>query len=256
MKKFTFAIVLMVSIGLLALKDNEVCPGLLGHKSLACSACHGGSISGEVFIIDGKVDDEYVEVWGNEYVIRIPSDRLGILQLFSSTKEQVYGASNVAVDVATSLWEVKGNTLFNPINLTKQKSSNGRSEITIRYVFDEPITKAKTMILQGVFSNNDGTAEGDQTFYKEITIQAKNEGIQGSNLSLAFDQAYYNGKQVIISNPGKIEAVQILDLQGKIVRSVVVEDYQNIDVSELQSGMYLVLIGNNRMEMQRFKFVK
>jgi hypothetical protein len=256
MKKLTFAILLLVSIGLLALRDNEVCPGVAGHKALACSACHGGSISGEVFIIDGKVQEDNPEDNSFEFIVRVPSGSLGLLQLFSSSADQVYGAPRVEVDLSTALLEVKGSTLYGAVNLSKDKSVNNTKEFTIRYSFVEPLTMSTKMILQGVISNNDGTKEGDQTFYKEITIEPKKEDLQASNLSLVYDQAYYHNNQVVISNPGKTQAIQIIDLEGKVVHSAIVEECENIDVSQLVQGMYLVLVGNHKNNLQTFKFVK
>ena len=256
MKKFTFAILLLVSICLLALKDHEVCPGVAGHKALACSACHGGSISGDVFIIDGKVENENTGENSFEYIIRVPTEGLGLLQLFSASADRVYGAPRVDVDLATALLEVKGSTLYNAVNLSKYKSANNMSEFTIRYSFEEPLTMTKKMILQGVISNNDGTAEGDQTFYKEIAIEPQETGLESLNHSLAYNQAYYYNNQVIISIPGNSQWVQIMDLQGKIVQLNFVENYEVVDVTPLVKGIYLVLVGKGTSSQQSFKFVK
>lgn len=256
MKKFSFALSLFIVIGLLSLKDNEVCPGVAGYKALACSACHGGSISDQVFIINGKLEGDSTDGSSFEYVVRVPSGSLSVLQLYASMANEVYGAPRVSVDFTDALLEVKGSALFNAVNVLQKKAGKDANEFTIRYAFDEPLTETKTMILQGVLSNSDGTVNGDQTFYKEIVIEPKEGDLQSANLTLARDQAYYNNNQIIVSNPGKIQSIQIIDLQGKLVQSALVEGYDNVDVSSLENGVYLVVLGNNKKELQSFKFVK
>jgi hypothetical protein len=229
-----------------------------GHKALACSACHGGSISSDVYIIDGKREED-VTSSGEEgfvYEVKIPVGYGSIVQLFASNDEIAYDDPKVEIDYTDVLKDLRGSALFNAVNLFEGKSFNGFTSVNVSYTFEEAIKETKTFILQGVISNNDGTVNGDHTFYKEIVIEHKESSIQAANLSIASDKIYYNNNQVIVSSPGKTQQVQIIDLQGKVVYNTIVDGYGVIDVSTLNQGIYLVVSGNTKETLQTMKFLK
>lgn len=240
-------------LALLSMSDYDMCSGASTAKA-ACSACHLGSITGEVFILDGKVENEAVRLNENEYetTVRIPLGDFSVLQMNTIAEESFTG--RVDVDLAATLIDLKNNSLFAISDLFQRKSNGKETEdIKIRFTLDEKLSESKTVVLQGVLGNGDGTVEGDLAFYKEITLEPK-----ASNLTIVQDGINYHPSHTVLEvvSIDKVQDVRVFDLQGKVVLQSVVESSASIDLTDLDQGYYIAVVGNSGKEMTTYKFKK
>lgn len=243
-------------LGLLSMNDYNVCSGELSTNKAACSACHLSSVSGTVFIIDGKVEDDGGRMNENDYeyeaTIRIPLTDFAVFQVNTLVEENFPG--RVDVDLAATLVDLKESSLFSLSDLFQRKSTGKETEdIKIRFTLDEKLTESKTVIIQGVLGNGDGTLKGDQAFYQEITLEPR-----ATNLSIIEDGVKYYPSHMALDVVGinKVQNVRIIDLQGKVVLQTLVENNALIDVAKLESGYYIAVVGNSGKEIMTYKFKK
>lgn len=241
MKKFVLSAVLISALFFFAFRDYDICSGTEGYKSLACSACHGGSFASDVFILDGKTDPNNEAVYS--FDIRIPDSDLASLQLAVNTSQQ--SGVRVEVDMVSAIREARDNALFSLISLS-QKSANGTDGFftTVHLYFDEAPQVRQSVALQGVLSNNDGTPYGDQAFSKELIVEPKAKKLDA-----------YVAEQTLYVNEQSAELLRIVDMQGRIVYEQNLSDRKStIDLSHLNQGVYQAIIGNGSQGFQSMAF--
>lgn len=266
MKKLIFIPVLLIVFTLFSYKDYTACPGAKSsHKAIACSACHGSSVSNDVVVIGGGKDEEEINEEGENdfnFVVKLPNIDIDLIQIATNTTSRTAKLPKVDISLTRDLLSAGSLTLFNAVNLPENKTGkkSANKSFDVSFSFDEAITEAQTLIIQGVISNNDGTVNGDKTFYKEVVIQPKNntiapENVEAVNLSIAQEAYYYNNNHIIISSLTN-KQVRVIDLQGKVLIDKEVANYENIDVSNLTKGNYFVIVGSTGKDMQSFQFAK
>ena len=267
MKKITLIPAFFILLALISFKDYSICNGAnSSHKAIACNACHGGNIAGGVVVIGGGKDDVETNDDNSstdfEVEVKLPNVDLESIQIASYIIDQKLNTPVIAINKTEIALNTRTITLFNALNLASLGSGKTGEDksFTINYHFNEALTEAQTVVIQGVISNNDGTVNGDQTFYKEVVLQAKSNIQEETSeapisSSIVQEKHYYNNNQLYIrvSNPQK---VRVLDLQGKIVLDTKTNENKAIDVSNLSHGNYFVVIGTSGKEMQNFQFAK
>lgn len=238
-------------LGLLSMNDYDVCSGELSRNKAACSACHSGSVSGTVFILDGKVEEVGVGDMNEfELIVRVPLLDFEVVQINAVLEDNFPG--RVDVDMAATLVDLKEGSLFSISDLFQKKSTGKETEdIKVRVTLEDELTESSTVVIQGVLGNGDGTVNGDQTFYQEIKLEPKK-----AKLSIAEDGIKYYPSQTTLEVVGinKTQNVRVIDLQGKIVLQTIAENSSTIDLSNLERGYYIAVVGNSGKEMSTYKF--
>lgn len=248
MKKFILLSLVLGSLFLFSYNDYGNCAGTTEHKALTCGACHGGSISNEVFIIDGKTEEIEENVY--EYVVKIPASTLSSLQLSTRVLGLVSINPTVQVDLASEMAVEKGQTLFSLVNLNEKTTKvNGKDELytRFRFAFNEALSEPTTVAIEGVLSNQDGTVNGDQSFYKELVLEPAK--LVDSKLD-----AYYFDHRLVLGNLYS-DLLRIIDLQGKVVYSEYIEEStRQVNLKDLNEGIHYAIMGTHNKEQESLSF--
>lgn len=256
MKKLLIFPLFLFAFALFSAGDYEACVGLEGRKSLACSACHANSISGDVFIVDGKDEEEEdVEPDTDEntynYTFVIPVRSSSYLQV-SASNEGSSRIRKVEMPLTNVFAQNDREFSFNRLSIGQLKSiDKDIFQFEMSYTFEEAITEPTIVMVQGVLSNNDGTSAGDYSFSKEILVQPKAKLLAAS---LEFN-SYFN-KGVLYVQQEAADQVRVLNLQGQVVYNSVVPAIEAIDLSGLENGVYFAIVGSKAANLQNIKFVK
>lgn len=145
-----------------------------------------------------------------------------------------------------------------PSVLSFQKK-NGSIEIPISVKIEGTSNEPLTFLLEAVLSNADGTASGDKVLTKEIEINPTNKeeepSIMEGGCVVAEQSFYYENSWYITSSKEELIYFQLFDMQGKQIVNQTIKYVATIDLSTLQSGLYIIkqTQGNNT---QTFNLVK
>ena len=258
MRKFLPFAAICALLSLIAMNDYGVCSGASSMKA-ACSACHQGSISGDVFITDGKAEGDSVIIGDVQYnvVLRLPVGDYASVQLNTVTDIEI--PMEVELDMATEIQVLRNNSLYSLASI--RQKSNGDNEfenIHLKFTLDEPLTERQQIIVQGVLADGDGTVEGDIAFYKELSLEPTKNDITASNLTIISDGiSYYPHHDVLEAVCiDKTTQLRIVDMQGKVVVQQFVENYAAVDLSLLEKGYYIAVLGSTGKDMTTYKFIR
>jgi hypothetical protein len=145
------------------------------------------------------------------------------------------------LDKQSVVKETSNSTLFNLVSL-QQKSLNDEDGFytTLHLDFEEPLTDARTITIQGVLSNSDGTPNGDYSFSKEVGLEPVQKSLD----------AYFANNSFFVAERAN-ELLRVVDLQGKVVYSgYIAENQARIDLAELGSGIYQAVVGDGSKGFQ------
>lgn len=240
MKKFVLFSFLFITIFLFSYKDYGGCSGSSsGHKALTCGACHGGIVSDDIYILDGKTDVEFAPAQTVFTIpVQLPAFENPFLQIETHSADKVNTYFNILNKKPIRI--AQESTLFETSKLTHKNTQTLYLEVAV----DNHQKLPTNIILQGVVSDGDGTMNGDQSFYKEIDL---NDFVdQAANKKSIY---YYNNQ--LHFKKDKLQSIAIIDISGKVL--IKQQTNQTIDVSELPQGKYFVTINGKRSE---FSFVK
>lgn len=256
MKNLFFLLAFITFFGLSSSKDYSVCDGTMSQKSIVCSACHGGAISADIFIIDGKLEEESsndVDTSDN-YVLEIivPIEEGQSIQLFSSGLDRTNRLNDLQGNEIGALQIKESTVLYNllALNNFRQRGQNFAklefSLVTSNLASEEH----SSFVLQGVISNNDGTANGDQSFYQEITLAKKNPKTE-----LVATRMFYVNSMLNVESEKDL-MVSVFNLSGQeMYRS---EEYavNKLDLSFLPDGLYIAVAQTPNSAQKILKFIK
>ncbi|MFT4970773.1 MAG: hypothetical protein ACI9O4_002535, partial [Chitinophagales bacterium] len=167
----------------------------------------------------------------------------------------------VEFDLASELRENGEGTIFNRVNfLEKTSIENGVQGVSteVKFTFDEPITKPTVVVIQGVLSNQDGTVNGDRSFYKEVVLQPaeKKESLSAESIANQKLDAYYY-EQNLFLDAEEANVLRVINMEGKVVADFNVHAASNqLDLSALNKGVYYAVLGFNSRNLQSMTFIK
>lgn len=266
MKKILFTLILLSALVLFSFKDYGVCSGTSGQKALTCGSCHGGSISDDVFIIDGKTENEEsngvpTSTFSGGIIVRgiVGFQNLQVM-VRQISKKPVGGL--LLVDRKIPLVSNAGVELSSPLVLVQKKSTNAATTIPIEIRFDENLTEPQNYFVEIVLSNADGTANGDKVLAQEIVVYpaAKNEeetpSISATNC-MADEESFYANNTIIslVYDEAPIDLL-VYNLMGQQVVHHTFQNSSSIDVSNLPTGKYFVKQIQNGKEIVNYSFAK
>lgn len=237
MKKLTLFAVILSSMVIYAYSDYDMCAGTIGHKALACSACHGGSFANDIIILDGKADPESDTRF--DIAVRVPESILASLQLAVQLPEE--RGIRLDSDKQSVVKETSNSTLFSLVSLNQKSLNDAESFYTTLHLeFDEPLTEVAYITIHGVLSNGDGTSQGDYTFSKEVVLEPAQKNLD----------AYFSNNSFYVGQRAN-ELLRVVDLQGRVVYKQYIADSEaRIDLSELESGIYQAVVGDGSKGFQ------
>ncbi|MCB9256408.1 MAG: T9SS type A sorting domain-containing protein [Chitinophagales bacterium] len=259
MKNLLLLVAFIVVFTLSSSSDYSVCSGSMSAKSIVCSACHGGAISADIFIVDGKLEDaSSEESSGSEeedirIQITLPVEEGQSVQLFSaglnSTSRLVNGETG---EVLGDLQIKESSVLYNVLALNRFRlGSQNYAKLDLALQTSSLETGEESFVLQGVISNNDGTPQGDQSFYKEISL-VKKELLSDWEEGLSL---YYAKDALNIESKGEV-SLSIFSLSGQEFYSTKQVEMAELDLSFLPSGMYIALAQGSSDQRKILKFIK
>lgn len=237
--------------------DYSVCSGSTGQKSIVCSACHGGAITADIFIIDGKLEDESSEEETTEetYVIEItlPVEEGQSVQLFSSGLDETSRLNGPQGNELGELQIKESSVLYNVLALNNFRVRGQNFARLNVELFTSNIENQGegSFILQGVISNNDGTPNGDQSFYQEIALPKKQ-----LNTKLKSETKMYFANNALNIDAQNNLLLSIFNLNGQEVFQLDNTSSGKVDLSFLPNGMYIAMAQGAMSEQVNFKFVK
>lgn len=119
------------------------------------------------------------------------------------------------------------------------------------YRWTAPLTSVGTISFYACFNaanNNNVNDSGDETYWAKITISPSAVGI-GSNKEIVFS-VYPNPASEVVhidipDSRGKALSIELMNLQGKIVRSILATSEKNIlELKGVENSIYFILIRN------------
>ncbi len=230
-----------------------------------CTFCHTATPQTSLGIITSNVPvTGYIP--GAIYTITATISVTGINKFgFEVSTRNSTGSQNGTIIVTdTSQTILVG---FSPQHIShKLLGTAGAGSKTWTFNWIAPIAGSGNVTLYGAFvaANSSGTNDGDQVFLSSLLIQ--------ENLSASIAEPYTNSNSwMVFPNPAsekvtvttldlnnKIESIEIIDITGKLIKVISFETFaqsQSIDISDLQSGVYVLNMQTGKNIITK-KFVK
>lgn len=254
MKKITLITLIFSSIFLFSYRDYGSCNGVTELKALTCGSCHGGSISEDIFIMEGKNDDDSRSTF--VYELAIPVKEAQALQLGTRLVGTTNQNPKIEGEFSSSKLVSKGRTIFNLVSLFQKNANikNGNLNTSLSITFDEPITEQQTIAIQGVLSNEDGTVDGDRSFYQEVVINPVEKTNISEAVSVKEVGAYYTQQKLMLKDV-KQDVLRIVDLQGRVVKTETLDKSKSsVDLSSLNQGLYRAVFGSKASDIEQVAF--
>ena len=242
--------------------SNKTCsPGDASN----CTGCHAGTATTIAGSITSNVPvTGYIP--GATYTISATITQTGINKFGFEVSPQSTSGAQKGTLVATNTTTTK--LLGTTGKYITHKSTGTAGTGTKTWTFDwiAPIAGSGNATMYGAFvaANGNGANSGDQVFLSSLLIQ--------ENLSAGILDVVKNADiWILYPNPAteklnlesleqnnKIESIEIIDITGKQIKMISYEDLsqtQSIDIADLQSGLYVLIINSDKSRVTK-KFVK
>jgi hypothetical protein len=230
-----------------------------------CTGCHSGTAATSPGLITSNVPlTGYIP--GDTYTITATITVAGINKFGFEISPQGATASQKGTLVVTNITETKliGTTAKYITHKSTGTAGTGSKTWTFNWI--APAAGSGNAILYGAFlaANGNGANSGDQVFLSSLLIQ--------ENLSAGISEMVNNFDHwIIYPNPCKENltirslvsenenyTLEIMDITGKRMKTIANETFsqtQSIDIADLPSGIYVLIINSEKGRATK-KFIK
>jgi hypothetical protein len=230
-----------------------------------CTGCHSGVATTSAGLITSNVPvTGYIP--GNTYTITASIAVAGINKYGFEISPQGTTGTQKGTLVVTNATETKLVGTTAKYITHKSTGTAGMGSKTWTFDWIAPAAGSGNAILYGAFNaaNGNGTASGDQIFLSSLLIQ--------ENLSSGISEMVNNSDHwVIYPNPCKeqltissilpenanynLEIVDVTGKQMKVITNETPYQHQQIDMTDLPNGMYVLIIDSKKGRAVK-KFIK